>query len=67
MLLKAGANPNRIDSGDRPAWWDVLSDDSEAGFETLKLLLEHGADVSLRDREGSPAGLGRRGKRWRRR
>ena len=54
MLLKAGANPNRIDSGDRPAWWDVLSDDSDAGFETLKLLLEYGADVSLRDREGGP-------------
>jgi hypothetical protein len=56
MLLKAGANPNHIDSGDRPAWWDVLSDDSDAGFETLKLLLEHGADVSLRDREGGPVG-----------
>jgi len=56
MLLKAGANPNRIDSGDRPAWWNVLSDDSDAGFESLKLLLDHGADVSLRDREGGPAG-----------
>jgi hypothetical protein len=54
MLLKAGANPNRIDSSDRPAWWDVLSDDSDAGFATLKLLLEHGADLSLRDREGGP-------------
>lgn len=54
MLLKAGANPNRIDSGDRPAWWDVLSVDSDAGFETLQLLLGHGADVSLRDREGGP-------------
>jgi hypothetical protein len=32
----------------------VLSSDSDAGFETLKLLLEHGADVSLRDREGGP-------------
>jgi len=32
----------------------VLSDDSDAGFATLKVLLEHGADVSLRDREGGP-------------
>jgi hypothetical protein len=32
----------------------VLSDDTDAGFETLKLLLDHGADVSLRDREGGP-------------
>lgn len=55
MLLRAGANPNhRLDSLDRPAWWDVLSHDSDAGFETLKLLLEHGADLSLRDREGGP-------------
>ena len=54
MLLKAGANPNRNDSGDRPAWWDVLSNDSDAAFETLKLLLEHGADVTLRDGEGGP-------------
>jgi hypothetical protein len=56
MLLEAGADPNRIDSGDRPAWWNVLSSDSDAGFATLQLLLEHGADVSLRDGEGGPVG-----------
>ena len=54
MLLKAGADPNRIDSSDRPVWWNVLSDDSDAGFATLNMLLDHGADVSLRDREGGP-------------
>jgi ankyrin repeat protein len=54
MLLRAGADPNRTAPGDRPPWWDVLSHDSDAGFETLKLLLDHGADVTLRDREGGP-------------
>ena len=54
MLLKAGADPNHIDSSERPAWWNVLSNDSDAAFETLNLLLEHGADVKLRDREGGP-------------
>ncbi|HKP29476.1 MAG TPA: hypothetical protein VJU15_08730 [Gemmatimonadales bacterium] len=56
MLLEAGADPNRIDSGDRPAWWNVLSDNSNSAFETLKLLLDHGADVTLRDRESGPVG-----------
>jgi hypothetical protein len=56
MLLKAGADPNRLDSSDRPAWWDVLSDDSDPAFATLNLLLEHGADVNRRDGEGGPVG-----------
>jgi hypothetical protein len=54
MLLKAGADPNRREAGGRPPWWDALSSDSDEAFETLKLLLDHGADVTLRDGEGGP-------------
>jgi len=54
MLLKAGVDPNRPDDANRPTWWRVLSDDSDAGIETLKVLLDHGSDVTLRDKEGGP-------------
>jgi hypothetical protein len=56
MLLKAGANPNHLDDAKRPTWWQVLSDDTDQGLRTLTVLLDHDADVKLRDREGSPLG-----------
>jgi hypothetical protein len=56
LLLKAGANPNHLDDARRPLWWQVLSDQTERGERTLKALLDHGADLTLRDGEGSPVG-----------
>jgi len=54
LLLKAGANPNHLDDADRPLWWGVLSDDTDRGLRTLEVLLDNGADVTIRDREGGP-------------
>ena len=54
LLLERGANPNHIDSAKRPLWWGVLSSSDDAGIETLRVLLDHGADVKLRDAEGGP-------------
>jgi hypothetical protein len=56
MLLKAGADPNRLDDVERPMWWHILSNDSDRGIQTLKVLLNHGADVTLRHSEGGPIG-----------
>ena len=55
MLLKAGANPNHLDDAGRPLWWQVLSDDTDRGFQTLQVLLDRGADITIRDSEGGPA------------
>jgi len=55
-LLKAGANPNRLDHAQRPLWWSVLSHDNDQDLRTLEVLLDHGADVTLRHREGGPVG-----------
>jgi hypothetical protein len=54
MLLEAGADPNRRDDANRPSWWNALSNDSDAGLATLRLLLDHGADLTSRDGEGGP-------------
>ena len=56
MVLQAGANPNRLDEAGRPVWWDVLTEDSDQGLRTLQILLDHGADLTLRDSEGGPVG-----------
>lgn len=54
MLLKAGANPNHLDDAQRPIWWNILSTDTDRGIQTLEVLLNHGADLTIRDREGGP-------------
>ncbi len=54
MLLKAGADPNRLDDAKRPVWWGVLSSDTDEGLRTLRILLDHGADLTKRDGEGGP-------------
>jgi hypothetical protein len=56
MLVKAGANPNQLDDG-MPLWWQILSNDSDRGIETLRILLDHGADIELRDSESGPVGF----------
>ena len=51
MLLEAGANPNLGSEreGETPLHLAVFSMD----LETIKLLLEHGADVTLKDNKGN--------------
>lgn len=56
LLLKAGANPNHLDGASRPLWWQILSDDTPQGHRTLAILLDNGADLTIRDGEGSAVG-----------
>jgi hypothetical protein len=43
-----------LDDAKRPLWWTVLSNDTDDGVETLRVLLDHGADLTKRDAEGGP-------------
>jgi hypothetical protein len=54
LLLDAGANPNAVDEAQRPVWWTVLSAASDNDLTKLRLLLDRGADLKKRDREGGP-------------
>jgi hypothetical protein len=64
MVLRAGANPNQLD-GYMPVWWSVFYDDSERGRQTLEVLLNHGADLSLKDGDLGPVGRAASQKNWR--
>ena len=64
VLLNAGANPNRLDTG-RPIWWNVLYFDSPEALQTLAILLDHGADVTLKDGDLGPVGWAGGQKNWR--
>jgi ankyrin repeat protein len=53
FLLKAGADPNCVSSAKRyplhaAIWWNT-------GFQILRLLIEHGADLSIIDKQGNDA------------
>jgi hypothetical protein len=64
LLLNAGADPNSIDSG-RPVWWEALEGSfSEEKLRTLAILLDHGADVTLRSGENGPVGLAADRRNW---
>jgi len=65
LMMDAGANPNQTDDAGRPLWWNVLYDDSPEGRQTLSILLDHGADVALRDHNGGPVGWAAYLKNWR--
>jgi len=64
LLLDAGADPNALD-GARPVWWTVLSAAEDEDLSKLELLLAHGADITLRDREGGPVAWAAYQKAWR--
>jgi hypothetical protein len=64
LLLNAGADPNSLDSV-RPVWWEALeSAFSEENLRTLAILLDHGADVTLRSGENAPLGLAADRRNW---
>jgi hypothetical protein len=65
LLLNAGADPNLLDSAGRPLWWDAISPTAEPDLQNLKILLEHGADVTKRDSESGPVGYAADRKCWR--
>jgi ankyrin repeat protein len=65
LLLQAGADPNALDSADRPLWWSALSASKDDDLTTLRLLLDHGADIKKRDREGGPVAWAAYQKSWR--
>ncbi len=53
FLLEAGANPNLLDHEHRPLWWQTIGPGEEdTATELLRIMLDHGADLSLRSPDG---------------
>lgn len=53
FLLEAGANPNVPDHEHRPVWWRTMQPgEDDAATELLRMMLDHGADLSLRAPDG---------------
>ena len=64
LLLDAGADPNALDDAQRPVWWTVLSAAGDNDLTKLRLLLDRGADIKKRDREGGPIAWAAYQKGW---
>ena len=53
FLLEAGANPNLLDHEHRPLWWRTMDrGEDDTSTELLRMMLDHGADLSLRAPDG---------------
>jgi len=64
LLLNAGADPNSLDHG-RPIWWEAMEGAfSEEKLHSLRILLDHGADLTLRDGENGPVGFAADRRNW---
>lgn len=53
QLLDAGINPNLSDSTGDPILKSIILDKTSESIDIIALLIEHGADVNLPDREGN--------------
>jgi hypothetical protein len=53
FLLEAGANPNVLDEEHRPVWWRTMQQgEDDTATELFRMMLDHGADLSLRAPDG---------------
>ena len=66
FLLEAGANPNLLDNEHRPLWWRTIEPgDDDTTTELLRMMLDHGADLSLRAPDGrGPVGRAVASRYW---
>jgi hypothetical protein len=65
LLVNAGADPNSRDHA-RPLWWEAIEGGyPEHKIQSLEILLNHGADLSLRDSENGPVAFAVHRKNWR--
>jgi hypothetical protein len=56
FLLEAGASPNVLDQEHRPVWWRTMElGEGDTSIELLSMMLDHGADLSLRGPDGRSA------------
>jgi hypothetical protein len=64
LLLNAGADPNSLDHG-RPIWWEAMEGpSSEEKLQSLRILLDREADMTLRHGENGPVGFAAHRKNW---
>lgn len=53
FLLESGASPNLLDYEKNPLWWRTIDNhEDDEGTQLLVMMLDHGADLSLRDPSG---------------
>jgi len=64
ILLEAGANPNQLESTGRPIWWSAIQTDLEEDLPLLRLFLDHGANITLRDEDSGPVAYAADQRRW---
>jgi len=66
FLLEAGANPNLLDEEHRPLWWRTMErGEDDSATNILRMMLDHGADLSLRRPDGrGPVGYAVANRYW---
>jgi hypothetical protein len=66
FLLEAGANPNVLDHEHCPLWWRTMEPgEDDTATELLRMMLDHGADLSLRAPDGrGPVGQAVASRYW---
>src|SRR5262249_29979328 len=66
FLLEAGSNPNVLDHDHRPLWWRTIEPgEDETATELLRMMLDHGANLSLRAPDGrGPVGQAVANRYW---
>jgi hypothetical protein len=62
ILLKAGADPKRLDGVGRPLWWNSISHLNDLSL--LRVFLSHGVDLNVRNADGSVVGFAAYHKNW---